>query len=65
MKTTLFHSGAAVAWEMVKNDARGGSKGGIHWNFYLHFFFKVFADNSVDVELCQTLGVIGLKESTV
>ena len=53
----LFHSGAAVAWEMVKNDARGGSKGGDPWNSYLHFF--------VDVELCQTLGVVGLKESTV
>ena len=41
-----------------------GQRGGIHRNFYLHFF-KVFADNSVDVELCQTLGVVGLKESTV
>ena len=32
---------------------------------FIYIFFKVFADNSVDVELCQTLGVVGLKESTV
>ena len=50
---------------MVKNDVRGGSKGGNPLKFLFTFFFKVFADNSVDVELCQTLGVVGLKESTV
>ena len=32
---------------------------------FIYIFLKVFADNSVDVELYQTLGVVGLKESTV
>ena len=44
-----------------KNDVKGGESTEI----FIYIFFKVFADNSVDVELCQTLGVVGLKESTV
>ena len=46
---------------MMQEEGQGGNS----LKFLFTFFFKVFADNSVDVELCQTLGVVGLKESTV